>query len=134
MIKDLIHILPRRLLVDQRGRFIKCMDGHEKHLGPDFGEIYVVTASRGERRGDHYHREAAEWFTAVAGEGKLVLGHPVTGERLELPVSGDAPSTIRVPAGVAHAFIGGSDAPLVVIAYSDRRYDPADTVPHPLTP
>ena len=130
MITEKISRYPRRLVADERGAFIKCIDGHESHLPPFTGEVYVVRAQPGRRRGDHYHPLAREWFTVVAGCGVLVLRDISTNERLELALTAEQPETVMVPPGIAHVFVNSAKATdeLIVVAYTDRLYNPTDTV------
>ncbi|MEY3911381.1 MAG: hypothetical protein RJB43_882 [Verrucomicrobiota bacterium] len=130
MITEKISRHPRRLVADERGAFIKCIDGLETHLPAFTGEVYVVRAQPGRRRGDHYHPQAREWFTVVAGAGVLVLRDISTNERLELALTAEQPETVMVPPGIAHVFVNSAQAKteLIVVAYTDRLYDPADTV------
>jgi len=132
MIAQSIRRLPRRLVADARGTFIKCIDGHETDLPGFTGEVYMVRAFPNQRRGDHYHPQAREWFTVVAGEGVLALQDIASGERLDLRLSASRPETVFIPPGLAHVFVNNPAAKedLIVIAYTDRLYDPADTVPH----
>lgn len=132
MISQSIRVLPRRLVADTRGTFIKCIDGLEPELPGFTGEVYMVRAFAGQRRGDHYHPQAREWFTVIAGEGVLALQDVVSGERLDLRLSAARPETVFVPPGIAHVFINEAMAAedLIVIAYTDRLYDPVDTMPH----
>lgn len=132
MIAQYIRILPRQLVADQRGTFIKCIDGKEADLPPFTGEVYIVRGFPGQRRGDHYHLYAREWFTVIAGEGLLALQDIASGERLDLQLSAAQPQTVFVPPGLAHVFVNAVAAKedLVVVAYTDLLYDPADTVPH----
>lgn len=128
---DQVKVIPRALVIDERGWFLKVIDGHEANLPNHTGEIYLTSALPGHVRGNHYHRETSEWFTIVQGTALLILGDPVTGERREIRLSVGAPQTIFVPAGIGHAFINQADAevPFLLIAYADRLYDPNDTVP-----
>lgn len=132
MIAQSIRILPRRLIADYRGAFIKCIDGKEADLPSFTGEVYVVRGFPGQRRGDHYHLRAREWFTVISGEGILALQDVATSERLDLPLSAARPQTVVVPPGLAHVFVNSVSAKedLVVVAYTDLLYDPIDTVPH----
>lgn len=131
MIEKSIRIIPRRLVADSRGTFIKCVDGKEAELPAFTGEVYMVRAFAGQRRGDHYHVQAREWFTLIAGEGVLALEDVATGERLDLRLAATRPETIFIPPGIAHVFVNGVDAAedLIVVAYTDRLYEPADTIP-----
>jgi oxalate decarboxylase/phosphoglucose isomerase-like protein (cupin superfamily) len=132
MIPTRITRLPRRLVADARGTFIKCIDGHEPELPGFTGEVYMVRAFGGQRRGDHYHPLAREWFTVIAGEGVLALQDIASGERLDLQLSAARPETVFIPPGLAHVFVNDPAAreDLIVVAYTDRLYDPADTIPH----
>lgn len=131
MIQNHIRIFPRRLVEDDRGTFIKCIDGKEENLPAFTGEVYVVRGFPGQRRGDHYHLQAREWFTVIVGEGVLALEDVRTAERMDLRLSASRPETVYVPPGIAHVFINEAPAieDLIVVAYTDRLYDPADTVP-----
>ena len=132
MIAQSIRRLTRRLVADARGTFIKCIDGQEPDLPAFTGEVYMVRAFAGQRRGDHYHPQAREWFTVIAGEGVLALQDLASGERLDLRLSSAHPETVFIPPGLAHVFVNDPAASedLIVVAYTDRLYDPADTVPH----
>jgi dTDP-4-dehydrorhamnose 3,5-epimerase-like enzyme len=131
-----ITAIPRRELGDERGRFLKVLDGGEAGLPTHVGEIYLTTAKPGQARGNHYHLVCDEWFTIVEGEARLLLGDPVSGDRAELLLSAAAPQTVHVPAGIAHVFVNPADAAthFLLIAYAAERYDPADTIPYLLWP
>ncbi len=124
--------IPRRLVADERGAFIKCIDGKESDLPRFTGEVYICRAHPGQVRGNHYHHRATEWFTVVAGMAVLALQDPSTGERLDVPMDASRPETVRVPPGLAHVFLNPADSnrELVLVAYTDVLYDPADTIPH----
>lgn len=129
---DRIRIYPRQRRGDARGWLLKCIDGHEAWLPDRTGEVYVVMGKPGEIRGGHFHPLAQEWFTLLQGSATLLLADPATGERAELSLTDEQPVTVHVPAGIAHAFRAGQhegELPMLLSAYSDRLYDPADTVP-----
>ena len=125
---DRVRRYPRQLRSDARGWLLKCLDGSEAELSPLTGEVYVVMGHPGAIRGGHYHPLAHEWFTLLQGRVTLLLADPATGVRAELSLSLEQPLTVHVPSGVAHAF-RAEDEPMLLCACSDRRYDPADTVP-----
>ena len=133
---DRITVLPRRELGDERGRFLKVLDGGEAGLPPRVGEVYLTTAKPGQARGNHYHPVCDEWFTIVQGAARLLLGDPVNDERAELSLSAADPQTVHVPAGIAHVFVNPAQAQIdfLLIAYAAERYDPADTIPYHLWP
>ena len=131
-LRDRIRIYPRQLRGDARGWLLKCIDGHEDALPDATGEFYVVMGRPGQIRGGHFHPLAHEWFTLLQGRATLLLADPATGERAEIPLSMDEPVTIHVPAEIAHAFRADQredEPPMLLCAYSDRLYDPADTIP-----
>lgn len=131
-LRERIKLIARRRLEDDRGWFVKVIDGHEPHLPAATGEVYVALGKPGQVRGGHYHREANEWFTIVVGCAEAVLADAQAGEELSLRLSAGEPQTLFVPAGVAHAFrnAAGSSEDFVLVAYTDRLYEPDDTVPY----
>jgi dTDP-4-dehydrorhamnose 3,5-epimerase-like enzyme len=133
---DRITIITRTELADDRGRFLKLLDGGEAGLPPRVGEVYLTTAKPGQARGNHYHPACTEWFTIVAGEARLLLGDPASDERAELVLTAAEPRTVYVPAGIAHVFVNPAEASedFLLIAYAAERYDPADTISYPLWP
>ena len=129
---DRIRIYPRQQRGDSRGWLLKCIDGHESGLPAATGEFYVVMARTGQIRGGHFHPLAHEWFTLIQGRATLLLADPATNERAEISLRAEEPVTIHVPAGIAHAFRAeqrDDEPPMLLCAYSDRLYEPADTVP-----
>ena len=129
---DRIRLYPRQHRGDARGWLLKCINGHEDGLPAATGEFYVVMALPGKIRGGHYHPLAQEWFTLLQGRATLLIADPVTNERAELSLTTDAPMTIHMPAGIAHAFRAEQredEPPMLLSAYSDLLYDPADTIP-----
>lgn len=126
-----VELIPRRLIADQRGWFVKALDGGEKHLPGHVGEVYLTQAMPGQARGDHYHPECAEWFTVVAGTAELIVQELESGRRHSWTLSAAEPVTVYVPARLAHVFVNAPDAvePFILVAYAENRYDPADTIP-----
>lgn len=135
-LRERITLTQRELLADQRGWFVKTLDGSEAGLPNRVGEVYLTMATPGQARANHYHPVTDEWFTVVAGKARFIVADPLSGERLELELDAANPVTVHVPAGLAHVFINppGSAAELIVVAYAANPYDPADTVPFPLWP
>lgn len=125
-----VTLIPRTRHADARGWLLKAIDGREPHLPAYTGEVYVTMAVPGQVRGNHYHRLASEWFTLLEGQALVVLADPATGERRELRLSASEPTTLFVPAGVAHVFVNPADSgtPMLLLAYADQLYDPSDTV------
>ena len=59
-IESKIKIISRRKISDNRGWFLKIIDGKENSLPNYTGEIYIVSAISGESRGGHYHNRAID--------------------------------------------------------------------------
>ncbi len=133
---DQVQFLPRRLIADERGWFLKVLDGGEAGLPSSVGEVYLTMAVPGQARGNHYHPHCAEWFTIVEGRALLMVADPVSGERAEWWLDAADPQTVFMPAGLAHVFVNPPRAAgtFLLTAYAADRYDPADTVPFPVSP
>jgi dTDP-4-dehydrorhamnose 3,5-epimerase-like enzyme len=125
-----VRLIARRLLADDRGWLLKVMDGKEESLSQQFGEIYLVMASAGQVRANHYHLRTSEWFTLVMGRAVLRIEDPQTGEQKEMLLDAAVPQTVFVPAGIGHAFKNPEDSgsDMMLIAYADRQYEPTDTI------
>ena len=128
---DQIRFLPRRLIADQRGWFLKVIDGGEEGLPGAVGEVYLTMAMPGQARGNHYHPDCAEWFTIVEGRAQLLVADPQSGERAQWTLDAADPQTVFMPAGLAHVFVNPPEAEgnFLLVAYAANRYDPADTIP-----
>lgn len=129
-LKDKIRIIPRKLIVDERGWFLKVITGTEEDIPQHTGEIYLTMGKVGQAKGGHYHPKALEWFTLISGKAVLKLEDVVTHEKLQLKIDSEDAVTVFVPNMVAHSWqnIGGQD--FIVLAYTDLKYNPADTVAH----
>ena len=122
------EIIERSKIFDNRGYFLKIMNGYEAHLDKNFGEIYVVMGRDGQLRANHYHLKATEWFSILYGEVNLGLKNLKTGQEVNILLSDKTPVTVRVSPNVAHTLLGFKGVDYVVLAYSNLKYDPADTI------
>lgn len=86
----------------------------------------------GKIRGGHYHPEAVEWFTMIEGKAIFRLEDIETHERMEIPMSFEEAKSVFVPNNVAHDFVNAGDSDYVVLAYTDKLYDPQDTIAYKL--
>jgi dTDP-4-dehydrorhamnose 3,5-epimerase-like enzyme len=129
-LQNLIRLIPRKLLVDDRGWFLKVIEGTETGLPPFTGEVYLTMALPGQTRGGHYHKRANEWFTVVQGAAIVLLRNIETDEEMELKLNASEPLTLYVPPGIAHTFqnLRNATEPMILVAYSDQLYDPTDTI------
>ena len=122
------YTIPRTLIRDARGWFLKVIDGHEP--GNRFpGEVYFTSAKPGETRGGPYHKLTNEWFTLISGKAVLKLTDTDSNESTAMDLDGDHPRTVFVPRGVAHAFVNCGDCDFLVVAFTDAAYQPEDTIP-----
>lgn len=128
LLKDKIQIIPRLLISDDRGWFLKAIDGKEDNLPNHTGEIYLTNAKEFQAKGGHYHVNASEWFILLSGFCDLILIDIETNERMILSLSSLEPKSIYVPKGIAHIFVNTSKEEFLLLAYTDFLYDPKDTI------
>lgn len=127
-LKDKIKIIPRKLIKDERGWFYKAITGTEENIPDHTGEVYLTMGKPGQTKGVHYHPKAIEWFTVIEGEAILKLEDIDTQERLEIPMKLENAISVFVPCKIAHSFVNIGDKDFIVLAYTDRLYDPSDTI------
>lgn len=125
---DKVRIIPRRLIADNRGWFLKVITGIEEYIPSHTGEVYLTMGKPGQAKGGHYHPEAVEWFTIIEGSAILKLEDMETHERREIEMPFEKAQTVFIPNGVAHIVVNNSDKNFILLAYTDKLYDPADTI------
>ena len=131
-----VTVIPLRALPDERGSFLKILMRGQLPAPAIFGEIYLTTAHRGAMKGRHFHAHSTEWFCLLGGRSRVWLRslQPSAGPVHVLDLSAERPCLVVVPPHIAHGFENPADEPMVLLAYADRPYDPADTdtFPYPL--
>ncbi len=127
-LKERVAIIQRKLIADDRGWFLKAITGTEKDIPSHTGEVYLTMGKPGQAKGGHYHPEALEWFTIIEGSAVLKLEDIETHERLDIPMSLDKAITVFIPNNVAHIVVNDSDKDFILLAYTDKLYDPKDTI------
>ena len=127
---DKVKIIPRRLLKDERGWFLKAITGTEENIPNHTGEVYLTMGKPGQAKGGHYHPEAVEWFTIVQGSAILKLEDMETHERRDIPMSLTKAITVFIPNQVAHVVVNDSNEDFILLAYTDKLYNPKDTISH----
>lgn len=125
---DKVQIIPRRLIADDRGWFLKVITGTEEGIPSHTGEVYLTMGKPGQGKGGHYHPEAVEWFTVIEGSAVLKLEDMVTHERCDIEMSLEKAITVFIPNNVAHIVVNNSNKDFILLAYTDKLYDPADTI------
>lgn len=125
---DKVKILQRRLISDDRGWFLKAITGTEEELPNHTGEVYLTMGKPGQAKGGHYHPKAVEWFTIIEGSAILRLEDINTHESKEIEMSLEKAITVFIPNNVAHIVVNNSENNFILLAYTDKLYDPADTI------
>ena len=125
---DKVQIIPRRLVADDRGWFLKAITGTEPGIPTHTGEVYITMGKPGQSKGSHYHPEAVEWFTLIQGCAILMLEDIETHVRRVIEMSLERAITVYVPNQVAHVIVNNSDKDFILLAYTDKQYDPSDTI------
>lgn len=127
-LENRVRIINRRLIKDERGWFLKAITGTEQDIPSHTGEVYLTMGKPGQGKGGHYHPEAVEWFTVIEGQAILKLEDIYTHERMDIEMSLDKAITVFIPNNVAHIVVNNSDKDFILLAYTDKLYDPADTI------
>lgn len=123
-----VQIIPRRLISDERGWFLKVITGTEEGIPSHTGEVYLTMGRPGQAKGGHYHPEAVEWFTIIEGNAILKLEDMETHERKDIEMSLEKAITVFIPNNVAHIVVNNSDKDFILLAYTDKLYDSKDTI------
>ena len=123
-----VQIINRRLIADERGWFLKAITGTEDGIPNHTGEVYLTMGKPGQAKGGHYHPEAVEWFTVIQGSAVLKLEDMETHERRDIDMSLEKAITVFIPNNVAHVVVNSSDDDFILLAYTDKLYDPVDTI------
>lgn len=123
-----VQIINRRLISDERGWFLKAITGTEDGIPNHTGEVYLTMGKPGQAKGGHYHPEAVEWFTIIQGVAVLKLEDMETHERRDIKMSLEKAITVFIPNNVAHIVVNDSNEDFVLLAYTDKLYDPKDTI------
>ncbi len=125
---DKVQIINRRLIADDRGWFLKAITGTEDGIPDHTGEVYLTMGKPGQAKGGHFHPEAIEWFTIIQGSAVLKLEDVDTHERRDIEMSLDKAITVFIPNNVAHVVVNNSDSDFILLAYTDKLYNPSDTI------
>lgn len=123
-----VQIINRRLIADDRGWFLKAITGTEDGIPDHTGEVYLTMGKPGQAKGGHFHPEAIEWFTIIQGSAVLKLEDMDTHERRDIEMSLDKAITVFIPNNVAHVVVNNSDSDFILLAYTDKLYNPSDTI------
>ena len=125
---DKVRIITKRNIKKEREWFLKAITGTEEDIPSHTGEVYLTMGKPGQAKGGHYHPEAVEWFTIIEGSAILKLEDMETHERRDIEMPFEKAQTVFIPNGVAHIVVNNSDKNFILLAYTDKLYDPADTI------
>ena len=125
---DKVHVIQRRLIADDRGWFLKAITGTEEGIPLHTGEVYLTMGKPGQAKGGHYHPEAVEWFTIIGGSAILKLEDMETHERKDIEMSLEKAITVFIHNNVAHIVVNNSDKDFILLAYTDKLYNPKNTI------
>lgn len=123
-----VRIIERKLIKDERGWFLKAITGTEEDIPSHTGEVYLTMGKAGQSKGGHYHPQAVEWFTLIEGTAILKLEDVMTHERKDIEMSLEKSITVFIPNNVAHIVENNGDSDFILLAYTDKLYDPKDTI------
>ena len=90
--------------------------------------MYLISAHPDESQANQYHPIAHEWFTLVEGKTLMLIEVIETEGRKEIVLDAEQPQTIFVPNNIAHTFKNISMESYILVIYTDKIYDPQDTV------
>lgn len=57
---DKVGTINHHFILDERGYFLKVLNGKEQNRPPFTREIYITSAYSGYNKGEHYHQLAIE--------------------------------------------------------------------------
>lgn len=112
---------------DKRGFLVEFLKEGDLDSGSKkFAQIYVTTLASGAIRGNHYHKERLEWIAIFNGRVRVVLENTKTKKREDfiLDNSGKFLKRVCIKNGISHAFKNISNSTVVLVAYTDKIYDP----------
>lgn len=129
-LKERATIIQRRLIADDRGWFLKAITGTEEGIPTHTGEVYLtIGPNLGRLMGwTLFIPKAVEWFTIIEGSAILKLEDMETHERLDIEMSLVKAITVFIPNNVAHVVVNNGDKDFILLAYTDKLYDPKDTI------
>ena len=111
---------PLTLHRDDRGFLVELFKGDWAG-----GQITLVEAAPGVRRGGHKHPNTDEKWIVIRGEGVMRLETP-DGIRQMFPVRGDQMMVVPLPPGTGHEIENTGKGPLWLLYWADKQYDPAN--------
>jgi len=112
-------------------RFDYCLQKHEDMRGmlaellksPHIGQIFVSTTRPGVIRGNHYHDTKVEKFVVICGDAVIRFEHILTGERIDVSLSGREMKVVDIPPGYTHHIENTGKTELVVLFWASEIFN-----------
>lgn len=120
-----VALLAAERIDDERGYFTEIF--READAGARFVQANRSRSRAGVLRGLHYHARQTDLWHVAGGMCEVALADlRRSGERatLTLSLSGDDPTALLIPPGVAHGFLALTDADLIY--WVTHEYDGSD--------
>lgn len=95
----------------------------ELFKSPHIGQLFFSTTKPGITRGNHYHDRKVEKFIVLAGEAVIRFEHILTGQVIEVPVSGKEMKVVDIPPGYTHHIENVGNTEMVVLFWSNELFD-----------
>jgi UDP-2-acetamido-2,6-beta-L-arabino-hexul-4-ose reductase len=109
------YALPRHS--DSRGVFVEFLKTK------DSGQFSFFTAHPGITRGGHYHHTKSEKFLVLQGDALFRFRHIITGEVVELRISGTKSEVVDTIPGWAHDITNIGTSELLVMLWANENFD-----------
>ena len=99
-------------IINERGEFVQIENKNPfKHL------VYLEILP-GHPRGNHYHKNATEWFLIYGGSAKVVWRVYNEKTTHEILVKDTEPALFEVPQNIEHAILNDSKDDIFLISFS----------------
>lgn len=108
---------------DNRG---SLFDNIDPEIVANIKHFFISKSQPGIIRGNHYHTRKQEWFYIVEGRAKIVIEDIETKHREEIEIDADEGRILFIPSNKAHAMQNISNRELIILAFVNESFDPAD--------
>lgn len=90
---------------------------------PHIGQLFFSTTKPGVTRGNHYHDRKVEKFIVLSGEAVIRFEHILSGEVIEVPVSGSEMKVVDIPPGYTHHIENVGATEMVVLFWANELFE-----------
>lgn len=113
--QDFSYFIPQ--YGDERGVFVEMLKT------TDSGQISFFTAPPGATRGEHYHHSKTEKFLVIKGQARFEFRQVLTGEYVEIEVSGALPQIVETIPGWAHNISNTGTDEMMVMLWANEIFN-----------